>query len=304
MKTFLTLTLIAIIMNTTNGQSNQPKWLDKNEYPFKNHFLTLPVGKMHYVDEGEGDPIVMVHGNPAWSFEFRNVIKEMSKTHRCLAPDHIGFGLSDKPENWTYLPEQHAKNFELWMDSLDLHNITLVVNDWGGPIGLSYALKHPERIKKIVILNTWLWSVENDPHFKKFSNFMGSWFGRFLIKRFNFFGKQVVKKAVGDSKKLSKKIHKHYYLHLETPAQRKGSYVFPKHIIGSSKWLDSLWQEKEKINSIPTAFVWGMKDIAFREQDLNFWLDNWKNSSVVKLPEIGHFPQEEAPEEVIKVLKN
>jgi haloalkane dehalogenase len=290
-------------MTAKNGQYPQNTWLDKTEFPFKNNFFILPVGRMHYVDEGQGDPIVMVHGNPAWSFEFRNVIKEMSKTHRCLAPDHIGFGLSDKPEDWSYLPELHARNFELWMDSMNLHDITLVVNDWGGPIALSYALKYPEKFKKIVVLNTWLWSVENDPHFKKFSNFMGSWFGRFLIKRFNFFGKQVVKKAVGNSKKLTKHIHKHYYLHMQTPAQRKGCYVFPRQIIGSSKWLESLWLQRTKINSIPAVFLWGMKDIAFREKDLNTWLENWNNPTVIKLADIGHFPSEEAPDEVIHVLK-
>jgi haloalkane dehalogenase len=286
-------------MNSLTGQAEMPNWLDRNEYPFESNYFNLPMGKMHYVDEGKGEPIVMVHGNPAWSFEFRNVIKEMSKTNRCIAADHIGFGLSDKPADWNYFPAQHATNFERLMDSLDLRDITMVVNDWGGPIGLSYALKYPEKIKKIVILNTWLWSVEDDPHFKKFSGFMGGFLGRFLIRQFNFFGKQVVKNAVGDKKKLTKHIHKHYYLHLEKPGDRKGSYVFPKQIIGSSLWLDSLWKQREKINNIPTTFIWGMKDIAFREQDLNYWLKHWNNSKTIKLAEVGHFPQEEAPEEVI-----
>ncbi len=289
-------------MNSLTGQAEMPNWLDRNEYPFESNYFNLPMGKMHYVDEGKGEPIVMVHGNPAWSFEFRNVIKEMSKTNRCIAADHIGFGLSDKPADWNYFPAQHATNFERLMDSLDLRDITMVVNDWGGPIGLSYALKNPDKIKKIVILNTWLWSVEDDPHFKKFSGFMGGFLGRFLIRQFNFFGKQVVKNAVGDKKKLTKHIHKHYYLHLEKPGDRKGSYVFPKQIIGSSLWLDSLWRQREKINNIPTTFIWGMKDIAFREQDLNYWLKHWKYSKTIKLTEVGHFPQEEAPEAVIKEL--
>lgn len=280
-----------------------PKWLDRIEYPFESHYVKLPTGKMHYVDEGKGDPIVMVHGNPGWSFEFRNVIKEMSKTHRCIAPDHIGFGLSDKPFEWDYLPKNHAKNFEIFMDSLNLENITLIVNDWGGPIGLSYALKYPEKIKKLVILNTWMWSVENDPYYQKFSKIMGGSFGKFMIKNFNIFGKMVVKKAVGDKKKLKKKIHKHYYKHLERKKDRRGCYTFPKEIIGSSKWLEGLWQQREKINSIPTTIIWGMKDIAFREQELNYWIENWNNPKVIKLQEIGHFPQEEASEKMIEELK-
>lgn len=282
---------------------SNPKWLDKTEYPFNNHYFNVGPGKMHYVDEGTGDPIVMIHGNPGWSFEFRNIIKELSKTNRCIAPDHIGFGLSDKPSNWDYLPIHQAENLEKLLDSLNLTNITLIVNDWGGPTGLSYAIKHPEKIKKIIILNTWLWSVENDPHFKKFSKMMGGSIGSFMIKYFNIFGKMVVKKAVGDKSKLTKKIHQHYYKHLEKPSQRKGCYIFPKEIIGSSIWLDSLWKQKDKINNIPTTFLWGMKDIAFKEKELAYWLANWKNSKVIKLDNVGHYPQEEAPEELIQELK-
>ncbi|WP_212748435.1 alpha/beta fold hydrolase [Maribacter algarum] len=286
-----------------NLSAQNPKWLDRKEYPFESNYFQLPIGKMHYLDEGQGENIVMVHGNPGWSFEFRNIVKELSKSHRCIVPDHIGFGLSDKPYDWEYLPENHAKNFELLMDSLNLDNILLVVNDWGGPIGLSYALKHPEKIKKLVIMNTWLWSVENDPYYKKFSSFMGGGMGRFLIKNFNFFGKSVVKQAVGDKKKLTKHIHKHYYKHLESKKDRKGCYTFPKEIIGSSKWLDSLWLQREKIYAIPTTIIWGMKDIAFREQELNQWIANSQNPTIIKLPEIGHFPQEEAPKIIINELK-
>lgn len=258
---------------------------------------------MHYLDEGKGDPIVMVHGNPAWSFEFRKVIQEMAHTHRCIAPDHIGFGLSDKPSTWDYLPQNHADHLGRLLDSLDLQGITLIVNDWGGPIGLSYAIRHPEKIKRLVILNTWLWSVEKDPHFRKFSKMMGGRIGRWLIRNVNFFGKVIVKQAVGDKRKLEKNIHRHYYRHLETPQDRKGCYVFPREIIGSSTWLDSLWQQHEKIHEIPTTFIWGMKDIAFREQELSHWLAHWHRAEVIQLPEVGHFPQEEAPEVLIKALK-
>ncbi len=290
-------------MNLSAQNNHLPKWLDRNEYPFNSHYFELPMGKMHYLDEGEGEPIIMVHGNPGWSFEFRKVVREIAKFNRCIVPDHIGFGFSDKPFDWSYLPKNHADNFESFMESLDLNPGTLVLNDWGGPIGLSYAIKHPEKIKKIIILNTWMWSVENDPYYQKFSKMMGGSFGRFMIKHFNIFGKMVVKKAVGDRKKLTKDTHRHYYKHLETPKDRKGCYVFPKEIIGSSKWLDSLWQQKGKITSIPTTIIWGMKDIAFREKELHYWIEHWPNSKVIRLEEVGHFPQEEAPERIINELK-
>ena len=178
-----------------------------------------------------------------------------------------------------------------------------MVNDWGGPIGLSYAIKHPEKIKKLIILNTWMWSVENDPYYQNYAKMMGGSFGKFLIKNFNFFGKVLVKKVVGNKKSIDKHIHKHYYKHLASKKDRKGCYTFPGQIISSSEWLNSLWQQKNLINRIPTTFIWGMNDIAFREQELNYWAEHWNNPKVVRLQNIGHYPQEEAPESVIEELK-
>src|SRR5688572_6908616 len=131
-------------------------WLNRKEYPFKSNFLPLDAGQLHYLDEGSGEPIVMVHGTPAWSFLYRNLVKELSRNYRCIVPDHLGFGLSDKPKHWSYKPEAHAQNLKILINYLELKNITLVVHDFGGPIGLHYALEHPENIKRLVIINTWM----------------------------------------------------------------------------------------------------------------------------------------------------
>ena len=170
----------------------KPAWIDTDAYPFAPRAFSLPMGKMSYVDEGEGDPLVMVHGNPSWSFEFRDLIKHFSATHRCIAPDHIGFVLSDKPPVWDYLPQHHAENLEALLESLDLQNITLLFGDWGGPIGCSYAIRHPERVKAVVVTNTWLWSVEDDWYYRAFSGFVGGAVGHWLIRRLNFFARAVV----------------------------------------------------------------------------------------------------------------
>lgn len=303
MRRLYVLILMTALMKNGNAQeTTYPDWLNRTAYPFKSNYFKTDAGTMHYLDEGYGDPIVMVHGNPGWSFEFRHVIQAVSKTHRCIAPDHIGFGLSDKPFDWDYLPANHAKNFEKLLDSLNLQNITLIVNDWGGPIGLNYAIKHPERIKKLVILNTWLWDVTGDKHFEKFSKLMGGAFGRFMIRNFNFFGKVVVKKAVGDKSKLTDEVHHHYYDHLEKRRDRKGCYVFPREIIQSGHWLDSLWQQRSKIAQIPATIIWGEKDIAFRQMELDKWIANWPHAKVIKLKDVGHYPQEESPETVIQEL--
>ena len=259
---------------------------------------------MHYVDEGTGNPIVFVHGNPSWSFEFRNLIKELSKTNRCIAPDHIGFGLSDKPLDWSYLPQDHAKNFEKLILSLNLENITLVVGDWGGPIGLSFACKHPEKIQGVVITNTWLWSVKNDWYYQAFSSFTGGPIGRFLIEKRNFFAHDIVAMAFGDKRKLTAEIHNHYLEPLANPQERQGNAIFPKQIIGSSDWLEALWNQSQVLKSKQMLIAWGMKDIAFREKELNQWCKAFPNATVVRYANAGHYLAEERPTELAAEIKH
>lgn len=280
---------------TTENKS----WLDRKEYPFNSNYFELPIGKMHYVDEGKGEPIVFVHGNPGWSYEYRKSIKELSKTNRCISADHIGFGLSDKPFDWNYLPKNHAENFEKFIKHLNLDKFVLVVNDWGGPIGLSYAVNNPDKIKHLIITNTWMWSAKNDTYYRMFSGFVGGIIGRFLIKNYNFFGKVIIKKCIVDKKHFDPTI----YRHLETKNDRKGCWTFPKQIIASSEWLDCLWQKRKNIDNIPKTLIWGMKDIAFREQEFNVWDKELTKKTVIKLDNVGHYPHEEATEVFINELK-
>ncbi len=279
-------------------------WINREEYPFKSNFIELDMGKMHYIDEGKGASIIMVHGNPTWSFLYRHIVKELSKKYRCIALDHIGFGLSDKPTEWSYLPEEHAKNLNTLIEKLALKDITLIVHDWGGPIGLSYAVNKPENVKRIILMNTWMWSVKGDPYYEKFSGFMGGAVGRFLIKRFNFFVRVVMKQAMGDKSKLPKSVHQHYFRALEKPDDRKGCWTFPKQIIASSSWLDSLWSQREKLKHKPTLILWGKKDIAFREKELNIWRNELTNCNVMEFDNVGHFVQEEKGSELCPIIED
>jgi haloalkane dehalogenase len=281
----------------------KPEWVNKEEYPFNSRFFKTSVGNMHYIDEGEGEPIVLMHGNPGWSFEYREIIKEMSKTNRCIAPDYIGFGLSDKPSDWDYLPINYAQQIEHFLDSLDLENITFIINDWGGPLAMAYAIKYPEKIKKLVVCNSWFWSVKGNKNFENFSGMAGGKIGKFLTLNFNLIGKVLSKQAYGPKKKMPEWVRKHYYMPHAERGARVGTWVFPREIIGSSDWLASLWTEREKIKHIPTAILWGDSDIAFKEGELKVWTELMENHTLTILEKIGHYPPEEAPEEVIKELK-
>ena len=132
----------------------KPDWLNKL-YPFTSHFFQLKDNlSLHYLDEGKGDPILMLHGNPTWSFYYRNLVAEFSKSHRVIVPDHIGCGFSDKPQDYEYTLKQHIDNLEKLVLELKLKNFIMVAHDWGGAIGFGLIERHPERVKKIILLNT------------------------------------------------------------------------------------------------------------------------------------------------------
>lgn len=277
-------------------------WLDPSSYPFADHYLDTPDGRLHYVDEGAGPPVVMVHGNPTWSFLYRHLIVRLRDSHRCLAPDHLGFGLSDKPVPPIQDPRVHARNLGSLIDALDLRDLTLVVQDWGGPIGLSFALDHPERVARLVILNTWMWSVRDQLYYQAYSALMGGPIGRFLVRRYNFFARAALPMAYADRSRLTPEIHRHYVAPLETPEQREASAVFARQVTRASDWLESLWNRREMLRPIPKLIVWGMQDPAFREKELARWEAAFPDARVIRLGDAGHFVQEEAPERLAEAV--
>lgn len=285
-------------------KTQSPEWVDKNEYPFTSSWIDLKAGRMHYVEEGNGEVLIFLHGNPVWSYSFRKLIKAFSIEYKCIAIDHLGFGLSDKPKNFSYLPEDHSVNLEEFIVKKGLQNITLIVNDWGGPIGLNYAVNHPENIKRLVIFNTFMWSVKGDKHYERFSGFMGGSLGKFLNLQFNFFGNLVIPMAYGDKKRLTRENKFQLTHHTPIPKERKGVWVFPKAIIGSSDWLDKIWQKRNTIANIPSILIWGGKDIAFRKKELETFQSFLKNSTTLELPDVGHYVQDEAGERVIEPIAN
>ena len=279
-----------------------PAWLDRTEYPFDSHWFQTGSGRMHFVDEGQGRPVVFVHGNPTWSFQFRKVIKELRTTRRCIAPDHLGFGLSDKPPAFSYLPADQARNFSEFMESLDLADVTLVVGDWGGPIGLSWALDNPERVSSVVITNTWLWSVRSDWYYRAFGGFVGGPIGRQLIRHRNFFAATVLPAAYGDRARLTPEIHRQYLAPLATGDDRRGSWVLPGQIIGSSDWLAALWDRREALAEKRIVIAWGMKDIAFRAKEMRRWQEAFPGARSVQFPHCGHYVAEEQPVELAQEI--
>ena len=212
----------------------RPGWVSDEAYPFESRFFETADGHaMHYVDEGAGPVIVFVHGNPAWSFEFRHLIAGLRSEFRCIAADHVGFGLSSRSERRAdHRPEAHADRLTALLEHLDVRDATLFLTDWGGPIGLEFARRRPERVGKLVITNTWCWPVSRDPWYLGFSFMMRSPLGQFLIKRRNFFVNRVMPMATGNKAALTPEVMEHYRNAQPTPEARSASAALPGAIIG------------------------------------------------------------------------
>ncbi|WP_257667651.1 alpha/beta fold hydrolase [Parapedobacter tibetensis] len=276
-------------------------WLDRSEYPFTSNYFYVNGHKLHYIDEGKGETILFVHGTPSWSFDFRNIIKKLKTNFRCIAIDHIGFGLSDKPEHYDYSTRNHSKTLEKFILEKELQNITLVVHDFGVPIGLNFAIQFPDKVKKLVILNSWLWSSRNDPDFIKVSKILKSPLMPFLYRYFNFSAKYILPKSFGE-RKISMQLVKQYTKPFADSTQRNGTVAFAMSLVNDQDWFEELWNKKQAISTKPTLFVWGMKDSLIKPHYLDKFVSGFQNSTILKLETSGHFPQEEQPELVSKSI--
>jgi haloalkane dehalogenase len=285
-------------------QLQVPQWVDRSEYPFESRRFSTDAGALHYIDEGVGPAFVMLHGNPSWSFEYRHLIKALSPHYRCIAIDHLGFGLSDKPGNVRYTGELHGRNVTTLLEHLGLQELVLMIGDWGGPTGLSFAVKHPGRVKGVVMANTWAWPIEaSDFYYQGFSRFMGGPIGRYLIRNHNFFVERVMVAATGKKSVLTPRVMAQYRGPFAVREDRQASWCFPGQIVGAYDWLQGIWSQRETFRHLPFLVLWGEKDIAFRLKELERWKKELTHADVHVLRGVGHYVAEEAPDEVLPLIR-
>ncbi len=285
-----------------NAGSARPAWLDEGLYPFDGRFVELEGCRVHYVDEGEGPPLLLLHGNPTWSFLYRDTINGLSDRFRCIAPDYPGFGLSTAPTSYGFTPAEHARVVEHFLLSLDLSDVTMMVHDWGGPIGLGIAGRHPERFRALVIGNTWAWPVNGDPHFERFSGLMGGPVGRFLIHNFNVFVNLLIP-AGTRRRRPSRRIMAAYRGPFSERSSRGPTHVFPREIVGSRDYLAGVESGLVNVRDLPALIVWGDRDIAFRGAERERFERLFPNHRAVVLRGAGHYVQEDASEEIVAEIR-
>lgn len=281
--------------------------VDSHEYPFESHWFERDGSHMHYIDEGEGIPVVMCHGNPTWSFLYRKIIKQLSGECRCIAYDLPGFGFSEHPSGYGYTPQEHVEWVQaLLIDHLKLDKFIIVVQDWGGPIGLSVATNNPDRVIGTVISSTWAW--ETNTFGKVFSTIMGSSLGKSMILRKNLFAKNIVPSLLTAEDKSNPAIINGYVAPFPTPQSRMGTAVFPKQITAAKPWLIELEARLVTLKDKPIEFVFGLKDLLTKPADMQKWLSHFPDANVQKIPEANHYTQEDCPENYViavrRILKN
>ena len=280
-----------------------PAWLDRAEYPFASRRVQIEGARMHYLDEGQGPTLLMVHGTPTWSFLYRHLVKGLRDRYRCVVPDHLGFGLSDKPAGDAYRPQEQARRLAAFVDALDLTDVTLVVHDFGGPIGLAYALERPDNVRRLVLFNTWMWSLAGDRQYARVSRVLSGRLGRLFYERLGVSVNVVFRHAVADKTRYTRAVHAQYAAPLREPAARHATWIYMRELLGSSDWYDALWQRRERLAPIPALLVWGLKDPVFAKF-LPRWRSVFRRAEVAAWEDVGHAPPEErGPESAALVAR-
>ncbi|PKL43485.1 MAG: alpha/beta hydrolase [Candidatus Riflebacteria bacterium HGW-Riflebacteria-1] len=279
-------------------------------YPFTPHHFTHQSGlKQHYVDEGNGEPIVMVHGNPSWSFLYRDMIRTFMNGYRCVAPDHIGCGLSDKPglDNFGYTLREHIDNLETLIESLQLTQpINLVVHDWGGAIGMGYATRHPEKIKRMVILNTGAFRLPQDCPFPwPVWLFRNTDLGACLNQTFNAFS--FIASHTCSLKGMSRKVRHGFRAPYDSPANRVATTRFVQDIplVADDPSYTELVRVEENLSKLadkPALICFGRLDFVFTRHFYNEWKRHFPKA-IARNFHAGHYLLEDVGSEVFALMR-
>ncbi|MCH5641684.1 MULTISPECIES: alpha/beta fold hydrolase [unclassified Gordonia (in: high G+C Gram-positive bacteria)] len=288
---------------TETGVHVRPTWVDDEMFPFQSRFVEIDGHTVHYVDEGSGPTLLFLHGNPTWSFLFRDVIRELRAGFRCIALDYPGFGLSVPAPGYRFLPEEHADVVAGFVDALGLTGLTLVGQDWGGPIGLAVAQRHPKLFSRLVLANTWAWPVNGELHFQAFSRVMGNPVTALLVRRLNMLVRAFIPTGHRLRKVTSAELD-HYLRAQDTPARRQAAAVLPRRVLASGEFFAGIENGLDSVRHLPTLIIWGDADIAFRTKERERLEREFPESQTVIIEGAGTYPESDAPEEFVAGIRN
>jgi len=274
---------------------------DPSLYPFESRWFDSSRGRIHFIDEGAGPALLFCHGNPTWSFLYRHIVVALRDRFRCVAMDYLGFGLSDRPDDYDYTITEHAAVVGELVDDLALDGFVVMGQDWGGPIGMAVSVERAERVRGVVLGNTWFWPTES-LGMKTFSRVMSSGpLQRRILER-NFFVERLMPGAMARS--LSAREMDHYRQVQPSPEARRGVAEMPRQILAARPLLVRLARQvPERLGDKPALLVWGMRDPGFRPKAfLPRMRSTFPDHEVVELPQAKHYIQEDAPDEIAAAI--
>ncbi len=274
----------------------------KDLYPFEPQTLLLDDLRYSYLDEGTGDPLLMLHGNPTWSFYYRNLVRGLKHAYRCVVPDHIGCGFSEKPFHYNYTLSQHIDNLETLVDTLDLRDLTLVLHDWGGAIGMGYAVRHPERIRRLVVFNTAAFLSPRIPVSLRLCRLPV--LGAAAILGMNLFARGALHRAFRHKDRLTRKVRLGYLAPYDAYPDRIAHLRFVQDIpmtpdIPSYPVVQNIQNHLQEFRDRPTLIIWGKKDFVFTPHFLARWRQYFPEAEVHEVEDAGHYVVEDAYERIL-----
>ena len=286
-------------------------------YPFEPKYMTVFGKKLHYIDEKpkdnpDAEPVVMIHGNPTWSYLYRNFVPPLVDAgYRCFAPDHLGYGKSEKSlDRNEFVLKRKIEYFSEMMDQMDLNNVTLVMQDWGGSIGLGYAVEHPERIKRLIIMSTWAFVFPEDVPEESLPQLLKMCrepeVGETMLLAYNVFIEGFLPLSIVRKEKITPDLMAAYRapfpdynsriptMAIQDVPLRKDQVSYPT--------MQAV-QEKLNVLNVPTCFIWGEDDHVFpAETFLPLWQGTYPHGETHMIPRADHFLQEDAPEEICEII--
>jgi len=277
------------------------------EYPFSSHFATIDGHRLHFVDEGEGPVIVMVHGNPTWSYYYRHLVVMLSRTHRVIAVDHLGCGLSDKPQGYPYQLQDHIDNLEALLRQLKITGYSLIVHDWGGAIGLGVVGRNPGALERLVILNTAAFRSQRIPWRIRLCRL--PFLGALLVRGLNGFAAPAVFMAV--TRRLRPEVARAYLAPYDSWHNRVAVYGFVRDIplVPAHPSYDTLKKVEEGLQvladrDLPVIICWGGRDFCFNDHFYNEWRRRFPKAECHYFKDAGHYVLEDALPQIRPILEN
>ncbi len=289
--------------------------VELDRYDFASRYLELPEGRIHYLDEGAGPVLLMLHGNPTWSYLYRHMILGLRDQFRCVAPDYLGFGLSDKPADGDYTVAGHTRRLGQLIEALELAEVTPVMQDWGAAIGLGWAAAHKERTARLVVMNTFPLHMRiryfGPKHMAtilglKLASLPG--LGVVLLRHLNLFVHVVMRLAIHNRAAKTRAVMRGYRFPLPDSGSRRATLQFPREIPLSprhpNRKLMAAIAEKIDGWEVPTLIVWGARDPAFSMRICEHFAELLPNHApIVRLPDASHYLQEDAPEAIVEAIR-